>query len=68
MNYPQLTEGRRYHISALLEREVSVSEIAKTIQCHLSTVYQELKCGSKGSHYCPSKAQVFSIKKTHIGA
>ena len=61
MNYQQLTEGRRYQISALLERGISVSEIAKTVQCHRSTVYRELKHGSKGSHYCPSK--VFSIKK-----
>ncbi|MEZ9897593.1 IS30 family transposase [Vibrio breoganii] len=63
MNYQQLTEGRRYQISALLERGISVSEIAKTVQCHRSTVYRELKRGSKGSHYCPSEAQVFSIKK-----
>ncbi|MDE1327192.1 IS30 family transposase [Vibrio aestuarianus] len=63
MNYKQLTEGRRYQISALLERGISVSEIAKTVHCHRSTVYRELKRGSKGSHYCPSEAQVFSIKK-----
>ncbi len=63
MNYQQLTEGRRYQISALLERGISVSEIAKIVQCHRSTVYRELKRGSKGSHYCPSEAQVFSIKK-----
>ncbi|NGZ16689.1 helix-turn-helix domain-containing protein, partial [Vibrio aestuarianus] len=63
MNYQQLTEGRRYQISALLERGISVSEIAKTVQCHRSTVYRELKRGSKGSHYCPSEAQVLSIQK-----
>ncbi len=63
MNYQQLTEGRRYQISALLERGISVSEIAKTVQCHRSTVYRELKRGRKGSHYCPSEAQAFSIKK-----
>lgn len=63
MNYQQLTEGRRYQISALLERGISVSEIAKTVQCHRSTVYRELKRGSKGSHYCLNEAQVLSIKK-----
>ena len=26
-------------------------------------VYRELKRGSKGSHYCPTEAQVISIKK-----
>ncbi|ELB2803425.1 IS30 family transposase [Vibrio alginolyticus] len=63
MNYQQLTEGRRYQISALLERGISVSEIAKTVQCHRSTVYRELKRGCKGSIYCPNKAQMLSIKK-----
>jgi hypothetical protein len=37
MNYQQLTEGRRYQISALLERGISVFEIAKTVQCNSST-------------------------------
>ncbi|MCA2019079.1 helix-turn-helix domain-containing protein [Vibrio tritonius] len=63
MNYQQLTEGRRYQISALLERGISVSEIAKTVQCHRSTVYRELKRGRKGRHYCPNEAQVLSIQK-----
>ncbi len=63
MNYQQLTEGRRYQISALLERGISVSEIAKTVQCHRSTVYRELKRGRQGNHYCPNEAQMLSIKK-----
>nr|OEF68414.1 hypothetical protein A152_19870 [Vibrio tasmaniensis 1F-187] len=40
MNYQQLTEGRRYQIPALLERGISVSEIAKTVQCHRGVVDQ----------------------------
>ncbi|CAE6944425.1 and there are a few more such examples along the aa-chain (ex R Arg changed with H His) [Vibrio sp. B1FLJ16] len=63
MNYQQLTEGRRYQISALLERGISVSEIAKTVQCHRSTVYREIKRGRKGNIYCPNEAQLLSIKK-----
>ena len=63
MNYQQLTEGRRYQISALLERGISVSEIAKIVQCHRSTVYRELKRGRKGNIYCPNEAQLLSIKK-----
>ncbi|WP_123015133.1 IS30 family transposase [Vibrio zhugei] len=63
MNYQQLTEGRRYQISALLERGISVPEIAKTVQCHRSTVYRELKRGRKGEHYCPNEAQMSSTKK-----
>ncbi|MEZ9848757.1 helix-turn-helix domain-containing protein, partial [Vibrio breoganii] len=55
MNYQQLTEGRRYQISALLERGISVSEIAKTVKCHRSTIYRELKrCGEK-QQYLPEK-------------
>ena len=63
MNYQQLTEGRRYQISALLERGVSVSEIAKAVQCHRSTVYRELKRGCNNNRYCPSEAHALSIKK-----
>lgn len=30
----QMTSDKRYQISDLLERGISVSEIAKTVQCH----------------------------------
>ncbi len=63
MNYQQLTEGRRYQISALLERGISVSEIAKTVQCHRCTVYRELKRGRKNNRYCPNEAHALSVKK-----
>ena len=38
----QITDDRRYQISALLERGISVSEIAKTVQCHHSAAFREL--------------------------
>lgn len=57
MNYQQLTEGKRYQISVLLERKISVSEIADTIKCHRATVYRELKRNTKSKWYCPDKAQ-----------
>lgn len=57
MNYQQLTEGKRYQISVLLERKISVSEIADTIKCHRATVYRELKRNTKSKLYCPDKAQ-----------
>ncbi|WP_261872596.1 IS30 family transposase [Vibrio rarus] len=63
MNYQQLTEGRRYQISALLERGISISEIAKTVKCHRSTVYRELKRCSKKEQYRPDKAHHQSIEK-----
>ncbi|MFT2111565.1 helix-turn-helix domain-containing protein, partial [Marinomonas sp. 2405UD68-3] len=43
MNYHQLTEGKRYQISALLGQEISVANIARTLNCHRATIYRELK-------------------------
>ncbi len=63
MNYLQLTEGRRYKISALLEQGISVSNIAKTVKCHRSTIYCKLKRSPKGKHYCPKEDQVLSVSK-----
>lgn len=63
MNYQQLTEGRRYQISALLERGISVSEIAKTVKCHRSTIYRELKRSGKKEQYVPDKAHQESVAK-----
>lgn len=61
MSYQQLTEGRRYQISALLERGISVAEIARTVKCHRSTIYRELKRASHSQCYCPDKAHLRSI-------
>ena len=43
MSYPQLTEGRSYQITALLGQGISITLIAKAINCHRATVYRELK-------------------------
>lgn len=57
MNYQQLTEGKRYQISALLGQEISVANIARTLNCHRATIYRELKRNKKVATYCPDKAQ-----------
>ena len=57
MRYQQLTEGRRYQISALLKEGFSVRQIADSVQCHPSTIYRELKRHSQEQHYCPKLAQ-----------
>lgn len=57
MNYQQLTEGKRYQISALLGQEISVSNIAKILNCHKATIYRELKRNKKTKKYCPDIAQ-----------
>ncbi len=41
---------------------ISISEIAKTVQCHRSTVYREVKRGSDNNQYCPKIAQALSVK------
>ncbi|WP_235861833.1 helix-turn-helix domain-containing protein [Vibrio palustris] len=63
MNYQQLTEGRRDQIFAFLERRISISDIAKTVQHHRSTVYREIKRGRKDNIYCLNEAQMLSINK-----
>ncbi|WP_432458936.1 IS30 family transposase [Agarivorans sp. QJM3NY_25] len=63
MNYQQLTEGRRYQISALLEQGISVPEIANTVKCHRSTIYRELKRCGKKEQYLPDRAHQLAVVK-----
>ncbi|CAG8998976.1 MAG: IS30 family transposase ISSde3 [Candidatus Celerinatantimonas neptuna] len=63
MSYQQLTEGKRYQISALLERGISISEIAKKIKCHRATVYRELKRNRTCDQYCPKNAHASSVRR-----
>ncbi|WP_419236975.1 IS30 family transposase (plasmid) [Photobacterium leiognathi subsp. mandapamensis] len=63
MSYQQLTEGRRYQISTLLELGISISEIAKKVKCHRATVYRELKRNRAHDQYCPKHAHASSISR-----
>ena len=56
MKYQQLTEGKRYQISVLLEQGVSIKNIALAIDCHRSSVYRELNRNSEKANYCPQTA------------
>lgn len=56
MKYQQLTEGKRYQISALLEQGISVKNIALAIGCHRGSVYRELNRNNGIATYCPQKA------------
>jgi predicted transcriptional regulator len=47
MNCQQLAEGKRYQFSALLEQEMSVSNIAHALNYHRATIYRELKRNKK---------------------
>ena len=56
MKYQQLTEGKRYQISALLEQRMSVASIALSIGYHKGSIYRELRRNGGKENYCPRKA------------
>lgn len=61
MKYRQLTEHERYTISRLRKTGHSVTEIARIMERHRSTIYRECERNSTQVRncltYCPSKAQ-----------
>ena len=63
MSYQLLIEGRRYQISALLERGISVVAVARTVKCHRSTIYRERRQANQDGHYCPSDAYQRTIQR-----
>jgi IS30 family transposase len=68
MSYQQLTEGRRYQISVLLDQGISIALIAKAINCHRATVYRELKRCNGQLGYCPNHAQANACDMRHHSA
>lgn len=42
-HYTQLTEAKRYQISALMKTGTAVADIAKVLAVHKSTIYRELQ-------------------------
>ncbi len=62
MSYQQLTEGRIYQISVLLDQGISIALIAKAINCHRATVYRELKRCHALQGYFPDSAQASACK------
>ena len=44
-HYKHLTKTKRLQIEAYLKIKMSVKDIAKNLQVHISTVYRELKRG-----------------------
>ncbi|WP_180116305.1 IS30 family transposase [Acinetobacter sp. YH12119] len=55
-NYSQLTREQRYQISALFNTGHSVTEIAKEIGKHKSTISRELRRNGSKQTYCPKRA------------
>ena len=57
MSYTQLTQDERYHIQ-YLSRHCTVTEIAKQLNCHKSTISREIKRHrTQGQQYSAEKAQ-----------
>ncbi|EOC03907.1 helix-turn-helix domain protein, partial [Neisseria meningitidis NM1482] len=57
MSYTQLTQGERYHIQSL-SRHCTVTEIAKQLNRHKSTISREIRRHrTQGQQYSAEKAQ-----------
>lgn len=63
MKYQQLTEGKRYQISALISQGCSVIEMARILKVHRSTIYRELKRNIQQTHYEPKHAHEQALKR-----
>lgn len=63
--YKQLTSQQRYTIYVLRQKEMSIKEIANTINVHYSTVYRELKRNKGKYHYHYGVAQRKSDERKH---
>lgn len=63
MSYQQLTEGKRYQISALLVQGYSPAAIARAVKIHRSTVYRELKRNSDQNVYEPESAHQKALRR-----
>ncbi|WP_162928485.1 helix-turn-helix domain-containing protein [Shewanella japonica] len=44
-----------------MERGIPVAEIARTVKCHRSTIYRELKRSGKTKCYCLDEAHIRSV-------
>lgn len=59
--YSHLTKEARYQISALIKsKKVTISEIARQLNCHRSTIYRELKRNRGQKGYRPKQADAFA--------
>ncbi|GLR65007.1 IS30 family transposase [Marinospirillum insulare] len=62
-HYTQLTREQRYQISALLDNNLTQTEIAKTLGVHKSTISRELKRNTGKRGYRPKQAQLLSDER-----
>lgn len=63
MSYQQLTEGKRYQISALLAEGYSQAAIARALGVHPSSISRELARNGSEKGYEPEQAQQFATNR-----
>ena len=68
MNYSQLTQEQRYHISGLRKAGNSQTYIAEAVSVHKSTISREIKRNSGERGYRPKQADEFSWNMRHNAA
>lgn len=63
MNYTQLIDSQRYQIEAYLKAKYSITQIARELSVHKSTISRELKRNSKKRSYNANYAQTISDER-----
>ena len=63
MNYTQLIDSQRYQTEAYLKAKYSITQIAKELGVHKSTISRELKRNSKKRSYNANYAQTISDER-----
>jgi len=65
-HYTQLTREQRYQISALLDNNLTQTEIAKTLGVHKSTISRELKRNTGKRGYRPKQADELAKERAKL--
>ena len=63
MNYKQLIDSQRYQIEAYLKAKYSITQLAKELGVHKSTISREFKRNSKKRSYHAKYAQTISDER-----
>lgn len=64
MNYTHLSQSERYQIYALMKAGQPLSDIAKILHRHRSTIYREVSRNSGSKGYRPRQAEEFSRQRS----
>lgn len=67
-HYTHLTQEQRYQISALLQANTPLSEIARIIGCHKSTISREIRRNKGKRGYRPKQAHRLANKRRAINS